>query len=164
MNERDYFGPNWQHHFNPGWIAPWPAGMRRRKLDDFWDSLELDIQLSGDFRWVCLERDRDDFERWRAPRIDFRSYGRKRPLREVEREVMRLAAETVDRFGYDFCQRFIDAVLADKDDGEHGWLIANVERRFGRKGLLLFGGWLSVHITGRDQWLGSSSVEEAGCA
>jgi hypothetical protein len=145
-----------QSYLYSDWIEPWPAGLRRRKPDGFWDSIELEVQVAEsceDARWGCLERDRDDFGRWRAQQLDLTTHEYRWPLRIVEQEVMRLAAETTDRFGYDFCRRFVAAVLRkDFADSEHAGLMANVECRFGRKGLLLFGGWLAVHYAAYDQW------------
>jgi hypothetical protein len=142
------------------WIEPWPVHLPTRaghpREQGIRDDLEQDVvinEMCADERWGVLERDRADYERCRALALDLATHAERGTLRFVEPELMRLAAETIDRFGYDHGRSFVQAVLDGDDvDSEHASVIANVRGRFSQRGLLAFAGWLTVHIAADEMW------------
>lgn len=128
---------------------PWPLMYRDETNDDPYTSAGLageleHLELRGEAVWRCHELDRSDAE----GRPEFAA---------TMSNIQWFVAETIDRFGYDYARRFVAAVLADDwDSDEHASLIANVTRRFGKRGLYVFAGFLAVHYTADEQWRGRS--------
>lgn len=128
---------------------PWPLGLRREEgCVHTGEEPDLTVQMMASQRdtwWMVQEFDRAAVQ----PPDDY--------ARDV-RAIRWFAAETVDRFGYEAAQRFIDAVLRqDALDAEHASLMANVEARFGYIGLLLFTAYLACNCTGRDRYEGRAA-------
>lgn len=128
---------------------PWPLMARRAGDNPYTDEpLAFHVEhyeLRSQENWRCHENDRADAEvrPATAPAL---------------RELLAFTSETVERFGYNYARSFVAAVLNDDmHDEQHAALMANVQRRFGRRGLLLFAGFLTVHYDAHDRWMGRSS-------
>ncbi len=124
---------------------PWPLGVRdeTQEPDGPFGGLALSLEIlesQGDVWWGIQELDRSDADA--APVLD-----------AMEPTVARLAAETIDRFGYEHARGVVAAIVRGEEaDEEHDAVITNVECRFGTRGLLRFAGLLAGHCAGHEQW------------